>query len=231
LKGTERVTAAMSKASRSVEEGATYRSLIVVAAFAFMVLPFITTFNELLTNVVERLQLVAFIQSLAAPFLVRVGAVILRALGVPTAISGSYLYLTGGWMPLRIYISWNCIGWQSFILLAFTLATGLQGPYTWRSKLLTVLLGVEGTFLVNVLRILIPSLIAYSVGYMPAIIFHDYLGTVLTLTWLGAFWYFSFGRLLVKAGSSPGGTNLNAVGVSGGEGSPDKERLDKFDKG
>ncbi|MCW3992174.1 MAG: exosortase/archaeosortase family protein, partial [Candidatus Bathyarchaeota archaeon] len=178
----------MSEGLRDPLEGKTYRSLIVVAAFAFMVLPFITTFNELLTKLVERLQLVALIQGLAAPFIVRVVAVILRALGVPAAGGGSYLYLTGRWMPLRIYISWNCIGWQSFVLLAFTMATGLQGPYTRRSKLLTVLLGVEGTFLVNVLRILVPCLLGYYLGYVPAIIFHDYLGTVLTLIWLGALW-------------------------------------------
>ena len=193
----------MSEEVRDPVEGKTYRSLIVVAAFAFMVLPFITSFNELLTKLVERLELVAFIQSLAAPFIVRVVAVILRALGVPAASGGSYLYLTGGWMPLRIYISWNCIGWQSFVLLAFTFVTGLQGPYTRRSKLITVLLGVEGTFLVNVLRILVPCLLAYYFGYVPAIVFHDYIGTVLTLIWLGALWYLSFGNLLVRADFIP----------------------------
>lgn len=215
----------MSEEVRDPVEGKTYRSLIVVAAFAFMVLPFITSFNELLTKLVERLELVAFIQSLAAPFLVRVVAVILRALGVPAASGGSYLYLTGGWMPLRIYISWNCIGWQSFVLLAFTFATGLQGPYTRRSKLITVLLGVEGTFLVNVLRILVPCLLAYFFGYVPAIVFHDYIGTVLTLIWLGALWHLSFGYLLVRADSSHGVKSSSMKG-STKRGGPDKQITD-----
>lgn len=216
----------MSEELRDPVEWKTYRSLIVVAAFAFMILPFITTFNELLTKLVERLELVAFIQSLAAPFIVRVVAVILRALGVPAASGGSYLYLTGGWMPLRIYISWNCIGWQSFVLLAFTFATGLQGPYTRRSKLITVLLGVEGTFLVNVLRILVPCLLAYFFGYVPAIVFHDYIGTVLTLIWLGALWHLSFEYLLVRADSSHGVKSSSMKGSTKRGGGPDKQITD-----
>lgn len=223
----------MSEVAREHVEGKTYRKLIAMAAFAFMVLPFITTFNELLTKMVEKIQLVAFIQGLAAPFIVRVVAVLLRALGVATVCSGSYLYLTGGWMPLKVYISWNCIGWQSFIILAFTLATGLQGPYTLRSKLLTVLLGVEGSFLINLLRILVPCLLAYHIGYVPAVVFHDYLGTVMTLLWLGALWYFSFEHLLVKADPPPViGLSRSQGATVGDEGGPKKSPLnDRFEKG
>jgi len=198
----------------------------VAAAFAFMVLPFVTTFNELLTKLVEGMRLVALIQGVAAPFLVRVVAVILGALGVPAAFDGSYLCLTGGWMPLRIYISWNCIGWQSFILLAFTFATGLRGPYTLRSKLLTAILGVEGTFLVSVLRILVPCLLGYRFGYVPAIVFHDYLGTVLTLIWLGALWHLSFGSLLVRAGPPAGALSGSEGDTSEGNKTPEGRSSD-----
>jgi exosortase/archaeosortase family protein len=177
-------------------EGRVYQNLIMVAAIAFMVLPFITTFNEFLTKIVEGLQFVSVIQGVVAPFIVRVVAAILRALGIPTSIDGSFLYLTGGWMPLRIYLNWNCIGWQSFVLLAFTLVTGLQGPYTVRSRILTLLLGLEGTFLVNIARILIPTILAYYAGYIPAIIFHDYLGTLFTLLWMAIFWNYAFGSIL-----------------------------------
>lgn len=179
-------------------EGKIYRNLILYAALAFTVLPFMTSFNELLTRAVESLHYVNAIQSVAAPYIVKILAVILRGVGMPTAVDGSHLYLTGGWMPLKIYISWNCIGWQSFILFAFTLVTGLQGRYTRRSKLLTILFGLEGTFLVNIVRILIPTLLAYFAGYVPAIIFHDYLGTLLTLLWIAGFWSYAFGGILVK---------------------------------
>ena len=188
----------MSDGIREVLEGRIYQKLIVVAAVTFVILPFVTTFNEFLTRIVESLHFVTFIQGLAAPFIVRVVAVCLQAMRIPVSIDGSFLYLGGSWMPLRIYISWNCIGWQSFVLFAFTLLTGLQGPYTRRSKLLTVLMGLEGTFLLNIVRILIPTTLAYFFGYIPAIVFHDYLGTLLTLLWMGVFWNYAFGSILVS---------------------------------
>ncbi len=188
----------MSDKISELLEGRVYQRLIVVAAVTFIILPFVTTFNEFLTKIVESLHFVAVIQGVAAPFMVRVVAVILQTVRIPTSIEGSFLYLGGRWMPLRIYINWNCIGWQSFVLFAFTLLTGLQGPYTRRSKLLTVLLGLEGTFLINIIRILIPTILAYHSGYIPAIVFHDYLGTLLTLLWMGFFWNYAFGSVLVS---------------------------------
>ena len=179
-------------------EGTVYRKIIMVAAVTFVILPFVTTFNEFLTKVVESLNFVSMIQGYVAPFIVRIVAAILLAIRIPAAIDGSHLYLTGGWLPLKIYINWNCVGWQSFILLAFTFVTGLQGPYKLRSKLMTVLIGLEGTFLINIIRILIPTLLAYRFGSLTAIIFHDYLGTLFTLLWMGVFWNYAFGNILTK---------------------------------
>jgi len=179
-------------------EDTVYRKILMVAAVTFVILPFVTTFNEFLTKVVESLNFVSMIQGYVAPFIVRIVAAILLVIRIPAAIDGSYLYLTGSWLPLRIYINWNCVGWQSFILLAFTFITGLQGPYKLRSKLMTVLFGLEGTFLINIIRILIPTLLAYRFGYLPAIIFHDYLGTLFTLLWIGVFWNYAFGNILIK---------------------------------
>jgi exosortase/archaeosortase family protein len=88
------------------------------------------------------------------------------------------------------------VGWQSFILFLITLLTGLQGSYTRRSKVETVILGFLGTFLVNLWRISVVSLVAFYVGQLPAVIFHDYGGTILILLWLFAFWYFAHGYLL-----------------------------------
>jgi exosortase/archaeosortase family protein len=196
-------------------EGEVYRALIIVAAFTFAVLPFFTTFNELLTRILERVQLVGLIQGSVAPFTVKAVAVVLGALGVPASGDGAYLYLTGDWMPLRIYVNWNCIGWQSLVLLAFTLATGLQGPFTQGSRLLAVLLGLEGTLILNLVRILVPTLLAHLWGQVPAVVFHDYLGTVLTLLWMVAFWYYIFGNVLVRRGDT-GPEGLESHGFIGG---------------
>ena len=197
-------------------EGEVYRALIIVAAFTFAVLPFFTTFNEFLTRVVESFKLVGLIQSSVAPFTVKAVAVVLGALGVPASGDGAFLYLTGGWMPLRIYVNWNCVGWQSLVLLAFTLATGLQGPFTWGSRLLAVLMGLEGTFILNLVRILVPTLLAHAWGEVPAVVFHDYLGTVLTLLWMVAFWYYAFGNVLVRRGDGRKEGSMSSHGFIGG---------------
>lgn len=167
------------------------------AATSFMVFPFINSYNELLTHLVERSGLFSIIQGIIAPFIVKILVAVLRVLSIPALSEGSNLYLINEYIPLQIYINWNCIGWQSFILLIFTLIIGLQGSYSPRIKLLTILYGFEGTFLLNIFRILIPSILAYSWGYIPAILFHDYMGTILTLIWLGLFWKSSFSILLV----------------------------------
>ena len=188
---------------RSVNCGAdssVYRRLIFFTVFALVVLPFTTSFNEALTKVVERLEIVAAIQASVAPLTVRGVSSILGFLGIPCVASGSSVYLMEAWMPLAIYVNWNCIGWQSIILLTLTFVTGLQGDYTFRSKVLVVILGLEGTLIVNIVRIVIPTLLAYGFGRLPAIFFHDYIGALVTLIWLSFFWYYAFNRILVKDG-------------------------------
>jgi len=174
----------------------TYQLILLLASALFLLLPFITTFNEFLTVVVMRLGLDGVLQGWVVPTEVRMIAVILRLFGIEATVSETSLYLLKGSMTLPIYISWNCVGWQSFILFAITLITGLQGPYTRRSKVETVILGFLGTLLVNLLRISVVCVVAYYVGQLPAVIFHDYGGTILILLWLFAFWYFVHGYLL-----------------------------------
>jgi len=180
-------------------ESLTYQHLLVVSAVAFLVLPFVTTFNDFLTRIVEGTGLYRFIQGMIVPTLVRmVGTVLRHFFGVQASISSTSVYLQGAGFPVEIYISWNCVGWQSLVLFLFTLVTGLQGPYTLRSKVKCLLLGAEGTFLVNLLRIVLSCLLAFHLGYLPAVIFHDYLGTLLLIAWLGTFWYFSFEMVLER---------------------------------
>lgn len=177
-----------------------YRRLIFFTAFALIVLPFTTSFNEALTKLVERMGIVSTIQTTVAPLTVRGVASILSFLGIQCVASGSSVYLTETWMPLEIYVNWNCIGWQSVLLLTLTFVTGLQGDFTFRSKMMVLILGLEGTLIVNIAKIVVPTLLAYSFGRLPAVFFHDYLGALITLIWLSSFWYYAFNRILVKNG-------------------------------
>ena len=180
-----------------LSKGLTYGGLLVLSAAIFLVLPFVTTFNEFLTKIVENIGLYMSIQSMVVPVEARmVGAVLRFVFGIETSVSSSSLYLQEGGRIMQIYISWNCIGWQSLILYIFTVITGLQGPYTKRSKLLSLLLGLEGTFLVNLARIVLVVVVVFLWGYLPAIIIHDYGGTIIILAWLVLFWHYSYRYIL-----------------------------------
>jgi exosortase/archaeosortase family protein len=89
--------------------------------------------------------------------------------------------------PTNLFISWNCIGWQSLVLLALSLVAGLRGG-TRESAVQVVAIGVLGTVLVNVLRVTAVCVVAAVAGRWPAVVFHDYAGTLITIGWLFAFW-------------------------------------------
>ena len=172
------------------------RLVLIMAAILIMVLPFVTTFNEFLTRIVETTGLDRFLTDWIVPVEARMLAVILGLVGITSQVSTSTIYLDKGGFFLPVYISWNCVGWQSFILFAVTLATGIQGPFSRASKIESIIVGLLGTFLVNLLRIASVAVVAYYFGTMPAVIYHDYGGTIVILLWLFGYWWFSHGWLL-----------------------------------
>ena len=154
-----------------------------------------------------KIQLYTYIQDIIVPIEARmVGAILQYFFGIQTSVSTQSLYLQSAGRVLNVYISWNCIGWQSLILFVFTLIVGLQGPYKIRSKILCLLIGFQGTILVNLARIVLVCLIALYWGYLPAIVFHDYGGTLLILLWLALFWYTSFKYILEHLPAETGQT-------------------------
>ncbi len=172
------------------------RLLLIMGAIMLMILPFVTTFNEFLTRIVESAGLDAILTDWVVPVEARMIAVILGFVGIPSQVSTTSIYLDKGGFFLPVYISWNCVGWQSFILYAATLVTGIQGPYTKVSKAEAMVVGFLGTFLLNLVRIASVAAVAFFFGQLPAVIYHDYGGTVIILLWLFAYWWFSHGWLL-----------------------------------
>jgi exosortase/archaeosortase family protein len=176
----------------------THQALIAITALVLMMLPFVITFNEFLTALVLRSQAYIAIQDFVVPIEGKMVGVILEYIfGMNTVVSGSTLIVLGA-KSIKVYINWNCIGWQSLILFVITLVTGLRGPYTIKSKILCVLAGIEGTILLNLLRIASVILVAIYVGYLPALLFHDYGGTILVVLWLVLFWQLAFGHILKR---------------------------------
>lgn len=173
----------------------TFQLIFLALAMILIIMPFITTFNEFLTKIVERFHFYTILEDSVVPYLSRLVAVVLRPWGY--TIAGTYLGLFIMEKNLSVQIAWNCIGWQSMILIAITLVTGLQGHYSRFSKGQTVLIGLLGTFLLNVFRIASVVLVAIYFGHFPAVIYHDYFSNLLIVLWLFLFWWFAYAYVLV----------------------------------
>jgi|SRR3989344_9588798 len=176
----------------------THILLILVIVLTFM--PFISTFNDLLTRAVMRLDFYRFIQNVIVPWEVRMVGVILWPFGFRPSIVGEYLSIgspstsSGRFL---IEIAWNCIGWQSLLFFIITTFVGLQGDrYTNFSKIKALIIGFLGTFLINLFRIAGVALIAFYFGQNIAIVFHDYGSTIAIIVWLLIFWWFSYSFVL-----------------------------------
>jgi len=179
---------------RGFWQKSTFQLIFLLAAMLLLVMPFVTTFNEVLTKIVERIQFYTVIQSYVVPYISRIIGLILMPFGLKPIGTATGLMLPE--QSLNIQIAWNCIGWQSLLLLVITLFTGLQGSYSKYSKINVILVGICGTFLVNIIRITSVTMMAVGFGQFPAIIFHDYFGNLLIIIWLFAFWWYSFSYVL-----------------------------------
>jgi exosortase/archaeosortase family protein len=165
-----------------------FAMLLALTAVALVVLPFVSTFDDLLTQIGMRVGIAAPLQGIV-PAEVRVTVTVLGLLGIHAAAAGNQLVVwNSSGAPQTLFISWNCVGWQSLILLALSLMVGLRGPMTLATRVQVIALGVAGTVLVNIARITVVCLLAALAGYVPAVLFHDYGGTLLLVAWLFIFW-------------------------------------------
>lgn len=175
----------------------TFTSIFLILVIVLTLMPFMATFNDILTRLVISLDAYKFIKNIVVPWEVRMVGVILYPLGFNPAVMGEYLAINSTQRPFLIEIAWNCIGWQSLTFFILTAWVGLQGDrYTLVSKIKAWLLGFFGTLLVNIFRITIVVLITYYFGQNTGIIFHDYGSTLAVLAWLFFFWWFSYSFIL-----------------------------------
>ena len=167
---------------------AVFIGLMAASCAMLLVLPFVTTFDELLTAATQQFGLAHPILSLAEPEARSVVA-LLGFLGVKAQAAGGELYVwNSSGQRQAILISTTCIGWQSLILLGLSCVVGLRGAYSREAKVQVLLIGVLGTLLVNLARMTVVSLVAAQFGFWPAVLVHDYGGTLIIVAWLFAFW-------------------------------------------
>jgi exosortase/archaeosortase family protein len=169
-----------------------FAMLLAVTAVLLVVLPFVSTFDDLLTVVGMRLGIAAPLQWIV-PAEVRVTVVLLGLFGMHAAAAGNHLVVwNSSGAAQTLFISWNCVGWQSLILLGLSLMVGLRGPMSLATRVQVIALGVLGTILVNIARITVVCALAALAGYLPAVLFHDYGGTLLLVSWLFTFWVIAY---------------------------------------
>ena len=186
---------------KSHERDSVNLTLVALSCALLMVLPLVTTFNELLTGWAMGLGANNPLQAIV-PVEARMVVSMLGLAGIHAAASGSHLVVWDGSGSMHtLFISWNCIGWQSLILFGVSLIAGLRGGHGLEMRAQVVLIGVAGTMLLNLVRVALVALIAATVGVAPAIFFHDYGGTVLFVGFLFAFWAFAQRWILVPTPS------------------------------
>jgi len=185
-----------NKEENPEKSGKKFHLIFIFIVILLLILPFFTTFNEFLTALFLKSGLWQNIQNAWVPYLTRFVGGVLKMFSIESEGLGSVLMIRKGITVIPFFISWNCIGWQSLILIILTFITGLQGAYSFYSKAETIIIGLLGTFIMNVFRIAIIALLVYYWGTQPAVYFHNYGGTVLTIAWIFIFWWFTFSFVL-----------------------------------
>jgi exosortase/archaeosortase family protein len=165
-------------------------TLIALTCAMLMLLPLVTTFNDLLTSWAMGLGANSPLQTIV-PVEARMVVGLLGLVGVHAAASGSYLVVWDAAGAMHtLFISWNCIGWQSLVLVGVSFLSGLRGSHPLEARVQVVLIGIAGTMLLNLMRVAAVAAIAATLGVGPAVFFHDYGGTLLVIGFLFAFWMF-----------------------------------------
>lgn len=174
----------------------TFLYLLAILSIGLVFLPIVTTFNDLLTRLVMRLDIYRFIQNVILPFEIKMVALVLRVFALSASASPEYLVIGGAQNPFLVEIAWNCIGWQSLVFFLLSVWIGLQGEYSVISKIKAFIIGFFGTFLVNIFRLAMMGILAVHLKQSTLLVIHDYSSVILMIGWLIFFWWFSYAFVL-----------------------------------
>lgn len=178
----------------------TFKLLFMLLAIMLVILPFVTTFNSFLTTVINNFGLYKAIQDHIVPFESKLVVSIVRLINVPAYVAPlgqkADFFLLKGKEYFPVDMQWNCLGWQSLLLLFISFLVGFQGNFNKMSKFECVMIGLLGTFLINVFRMVFIVVGVYYVNTVFAFLIHDYFAAFTTVVWLFFFWWFSYKYVL-----------------------------------
>jgi exosortase/archaeosortase family protein len=170
-----------------------FNTIIAIFVVLLMILPFLVSFNEVLTGLFQNIRAYVWIQEKIVPPEVSMVGALTSIIGIHITPYTNGMIVKGTFLEM----TWNCIGWQSLLFLFITLAVGLgSGSYTAASKIEVILIGILGTFWVNLIRLTI--IVAVFVYLRPFYFYfyHDYFAAVVIILWLSFLWWFSYKHIL-----------------------------------
>jgi exosortase/archaeosortase family protein len=186
---------------RRSDRDALNMTLLAMSCALLMLLPLVTTFDDFLTSWALQLGVNNPLQAIV-PVEARMVVSLLGLIGVRSAAAGNDIVVWDAAGSMHtLFISWNCIGWQSLLLLGMTFFSGLRGRQRLESRFQVIVIGVCGTMLLNLARVAMVAALEATWGHLPALIFHDYGGTILVIAWLLVFWIAVQRWILVTPGS------------------------------
>ena len=123
----------------------------------------------------------------------------MQSLGVPTEVTGNIVAIYGS-SALLLQVSGQCTGIKGMLAFgSLSTMTVLDVKTRLRRILLVVGVGTAGIFLINLARLAIIFLSAHYIGLDLALAIHSYLGFLLFIGWVLAFWSLAFKHLLPAA--------------------------------
>jgi thaumarchaeosortase len=98
---------------------------------------------------------------------------------------GLQLIVTGSGNSYSAIVSWSCAGSHSLFLYSFMIMLFLRGTSISRNrKIVYVIVGAIGTFLVNILRIVSIFILGVNSGASLAATFHEFYGEFFFIGWM-----------------------------------------------
>ena len=169
-----------------------FSTLFLATALLLMVLPFISTFNEFLTSLLLKWKAYRILEEIVVPYEAKVVAGMLNFVHIYSSATQRGVWIRGTFLEIQ----WNCLGWQSAVLLLASFLTGFQGSFSKISRLEVLAIGFLGTYLVNISRIMLVGLFAVTFGRTAAVVFHDWFSLAFVIVWFFGFWWFSYNFVL-----------------------------------
>jgi len=115
-----------------------------------------------------------------------------------------------------VNIAWGCTGLSSLVIFSFIITSLiLSYKMSYFKKGVTIAVGIIGSFLVNILRLVMLSLILYHRGLDEMLWVHRHIGDVLFVIWIAAYWAMMFKFVLPREGESRE-RNGGGTGAGGG---------------